>query len=102
MHIGALLRCCAKVEMMAFTKQGVAAGFTGLANTHGRRQYRATHVVQATAAPSKNTIKKAELVKMIQSRVEESGSKLTQTSTALVIDALFDTIVDEVRLKRRG
>ncbi len=98
MHIGTLLRCCAKIEMMALTKQGVAAGFTGLANsnTMQRRQYRATHVVQATAAPSKNSIKKAELVKLIQSRVEESGAKVTQTATATIIDAVFDTIVDEV------
>lgn len=81
------------------SKYGVAAGLSGLGKTQlaQQRPYRATHVVQATAAPSTGSVSKAELVKIIQSRVEETqGSKLTKASTAAIVEAVFDTIIDEV------
>lgn len=100
MHL-ALLRGCAKIEMIAMGKYGVAAGLSGLGKTqvaNQQRPYRTTHVVQATAAPASGTVSKAELVKIIQSRVEDTqGGKLSKASAALVVEAVFDTIVDEVR-----
>ena len=83
------------------SKYGVAAGLSGLDKTQlatQQRSYLASQVVQATAAPSTGSVSKTVFVNIIQSRVEETlGSKVSKASAALVVDAVFDTIVDEVR-----